>query len=229
MPPVARGTRCRQRRCRPSIPLAQIGIMRTAAPAQSPTMRAQAPTPSPRTSVTAQPPPNLARPCLGVSASPSFQTRLRLSIVLPPPPRPPPSRARTTLPRPTVVSVWSCVYYFVTLRATHLLVVVALAAQPHPDALRHVTHTGRPQSLVELCVHAHVLGEHGLGGELLHLADSARGTLLEGLPVEELVQVDGVLPSHLRMGAEERCASGGRASECVGGGWVGGGLCVGVL
>lgn len=68
-----------------------------------------------------------------------------------------------------------------------------LTLQPYANPPWHVLHTELPDLLVELGVHSHLLGTHGLLGELDHLLHSSRGTLLELSVVHSLVQVDRVL------------------------------------
>ena len=50
-----------------------------------------------------------------------------------------------------------------------------------------------PECLVELGVDADISGTHGLLGERDDGLNGGRGTLLEGLSVDVLVHVDGVL------------------------------------
>eukprot|EP00962_Isochrysis_galbana_P023836 scaffold7258_cov122-Isochrysis_galbana.AAC.6 len=81
-------------------------------------------------------------------------------------------------------------------RAPHLLIVIALARQPHPHAPRHALDALAPQKLVELGVEANIRRAHHLLGKRLHLLHRARRALLEPNLVQQLAQVDGVLASH---------------------------------
>lgn len=80
--------------------------------------------------------------------------------------------------------------------ALGIFVFVAATAQADADAVGDGADTLGPDSLVQARVNADVLSAHGLDSKGLDGLDGAGGTLLEGLAVDALVQVDGVLTGY---------------------------------
>ena len=78
--------------------------------------------------------------------------------------------------------------------AFFVVVVVDAAGHAHANTVRDVADTLLPDVLVELGVHADVLGSHLQRHELLDLSDGAGRFLLETNTMEALVQVDGGIP-----------------------------------
>lgn len=70
-----------------------------------------------------------------------------------------------------------------------------LTLKLHPYPVRHALNTPLPHSLVQLRVNPDILSTHSLLCECDDGLDAGRCTLLEGLAVDALVQVNGVFAS----------------------------------
>merc|ERR1719220_3383533 len=77
-----------------------------------------------------------------------------------------------------------------------LLVLVALARQPHADPPGHEPNAAAPDKLVQLRVHAYILRAHGLRCELLDRPDASLCTLLVLHAVNILLEVYREVTSH---------------------------------
>merc|ERR1740129_2524970 len=77
-----------------------------------------------------------------------------------------------------------------------LLVLVALAREPHADAPRHEPDAAAPDKLVQLRVHPHILRAHGLRCELLDRPDASLGAFLVLHAKNILLEVDREVTSH---------------------------------
>mgnify|MGYP000208997733 CR=1 FL=1 len=95
--------------------------------------------------------------------------------------------------------------------AFFVVVVVDAAGHAHANTVRDVADTLLPDVLVELGVHADVLGSHLQRHELLDLSDGAGRFLLETNTMEALVEVDSSVTSddgrtfhHLEGGGKSR-------------------------
>lgn len=85
-------------------------------------------------------------------------------------------------------------------QSVHLLlgVLVLVSATAHSDSNSggQVLDTLRPDELVEVGFNADILGEHNLLDELLDSSEGSGSSLLEGLLVGHLSEVDGGIPGH---------------------------------
>ncbi len=75
-----------------------------------------------------------------------------------------------------------------------LLIIVPLPRKSHPHTSRDVANATTPHKLVQLSVDSDVLRRHRASRELPNVADGTGRALLELAFVQQLVQVDCVIP-----------------------------------